>query len=146
MFLFHGGGEFSYHLAEEISLLTGQSWLQVDTVVYDKSASKVTFTIERFPLTSVKRRLLGTFDAPLYNRTRRIRTLVEIKSVISCEITNRLDKGQREFQILLGIVIKGGALTVTSVNEDRGEILYDMRVVVDALDVVLKDQRDVTPS
>jgi hypothetical protein len=135
------GEEFSYHVFKEILLITGQSWLVVNSVKRSADGSVLQFMLERLKLQRVRRRLMGLFDAPRYDKSKRIQTAVEIRGVKAMAVDDRIGDVDADavFPILIGLLTDERTMTITSVQEDRGQPFYSMEIVFSRLDIIIAD-------
>jgi len=80
MYLHIVGSEFTYHIREEILLLTGHSFFLGPTLRYDEHEDRVSFVLERFRLSRCRSRFLGVVRGPTYDRSRFVRTRVNAEA------------------------------------------------------------------
>lgn len=137
------GSEFSNHIAEEIALLTGKAFLLPQSFVHDRDGSKVVFEVERAPLIRVRYRLFGATEIPEYETASSlIRTRVTVGAVATVELTNRYETAPERVQIVRGILLCPKGVTITSVEENRGDPFYEIRITTMGLDLIVEDVKE----
>jgi hypothetical protein len=130
----------SHHLAAELFMLTGRSYLLPRSIAQDKANKKITFLIQRAVLIGVNRKLFGTIDIPIYDgKANGVISKVTIGSVISTALRTRGNELPERVQILEGLILRPGEICVTSVEEDKGEPFLELEIRIEDLDFVLED-------
>jgi hypothetical protein len=139
------GTEFSHHIAEEISLLTGRSLFVLPSFQYQQRDSRVSFVLERFAVRDIRPRLFGALQLPTYETSDAIKTIVEIQQVEHCEVRRSSHAiEEARFHVERGISVARNSIHVSSVEEDKGEKFFLLTVRVKYLDIRLSDDREAT--
>lgn len=143
MLLVLKGIEFSNHIAEEVALLTGKSFLLPQSFVYDRDRSVVVFLIERTPLLQVRRRLFGAIEIPDYDTgIPLIRTRVTVGAVATVDLANRYETTPDQIPVVRGILLSPKGVTISSVAEKRGDPFYDLHITTLGMDLTIEDVKE----
>ena len=134
------GKGFSYHVAEELALLTGKAFMHPESLYHEKRKGTVIFSIERFGLLSVRRKFMGMLDVPVYDiATGLIKSRLSIGSVTAVNIEKTTRHPVERIQILRGVLLRRDAFVITSAEEEAGEPFYSLEIVVREIDITLED-------
>lgn len=130
---------FSHHLAAELMLLTGKSYLMLQTLAYDEMKGEVCFILHRRELLSVRRKCLGIIENPVYSNACQKQTCVRIGSVVSFRSSNKSPHKTHSIQLMNGLLVKSTEVSASSVEEEKGVPFFEMTICVSHLDIEMSD-------
>jgi hypothetical protein len=123
---------------EDLLFITGQSFLAIDTIKFNKSEKEIEFEIERYPVLINKKRLFSFLNIKKYDKSKKIKSLIKITNVEEVKLINTT-KDLMKITLQLGIVIQKSEIILCSVEELQGIPLFMLVIVATKGLLELKD-------
>ncbi len=124
---------------KDLIYLTDSAKLQIKKIQYNKKNNLLILPLKRLNLIGIKNGFLNLLKKPIYNTQELINSHIIIKNILNCEIINRCDTNVFEIVLLFGIEITGKEIYISSAEEDNGENLFEIKIMIDKYDIELKD-------
>jgi hypothetical protein len=133
------GGPFTENIYDEIQAITDRAELDTSLIEYDEVSGCVVIPLTRFPVLPGQRKVFRKVTQ--YKQDKKaIPCAVTIRNIKSMGMTSHLEEDEdSKINLIFGIAIENTKILLTSVQEDRGKIMFVLTIEIDSLDIEIRD-------
>lgn len=125
---------------ENMILLTNKAQFNINDVDYSQADQSLIIPIYRKEIIKFRKGFIYLKRKPKYGKGKKIKAIITVNNIISCDAKNRCDNKIEKITILFGMQVDKNEIYICSSEENMGECLYEISIKVEGLDISIIDQ------